>query len=341
MKIFITGAGGYIGTQLCADLLAQGHQVIAYDRFFFGTEVFNDASSYKNFSFIKNDTRNLNEVHLLGVDVVIDLAALSNDPCGDLKKEWTAQINFEARKRTAAISKAAGVKKFILASSCSVYGKQGNLMVCEKSDCKPQSSYAFYNLKAEEACLRENSKDFQVIVLRLATVFGLSKRMRFDLIVNLMTLSAFEENVINVLGGGEQWRPLIHTQDLSRAFCECIMLENKALGGQIMNVGYDNFQVAEVATQIGRYLQNDVQIKFLPGDNDERSYRVDFGKSLNLLNFRPKRDIAFGATEVFTALKEHRVTATLKTKTVDWYKHLLASNQHFSDVALEGKLLDL
>jgi nucleoside-diphosphate-sugar epimerase len=228
-KVVVTGAGGYIGTQLVRDLAREGHQVLGVDRFFFGMEPVAEFVNNKNFTLLKKDIRDLTADDLKGFDAVCDLACLSNDPAGEIDPQLTYQINRDGRIHVAKTAKAAGIAKYIISSSCSVYGQGDEPSLTEESSTNPISVYAKSTLEAEQANLAIADNNFSVTALRNATVFGLSTRMRFDLVINLMTLTAFEKSRIIVMGGGEQWRPLIHVSDVAKAFIATLNSDNSAI----------------------------------------------------------------------------------------------------------------
>lgn len=322
----ITGGGGYLGSVLVPMLLSRGHKVIVIDRFFWGKEVFKKHTKNKNLILVKKDTRSIQRKDLKEVDIVIDLASLSNDPTGEINPKNTLDINYLARVRTAKISKSVGVKKYILASSCSVYGFR-NVMLDEKSKLSPITTYAKASALAEKNTLKLRSNKFSVTVLRQGTLYGISPRMRFDLVVNTMCLSYFKDKHISILGG-EQWRPLLHVADSARAFIMVAESNEKKVNGEIFNVGEDkqNYQIKNLAKLIAKALDNNPKIVIENTQSDFRSYKVSFKKISKKLGFKTKENPSSTAKEIYTALKTNKIKFTLRTKTLDWYIHLLSKD---------------
>jgi len=216
-KVLVTGAGGYIGTTLVPALLEQGYQVRALDRYFFGKNLL---AKDPGIEVVQEDSRKIRAEHLAGTEAVVDLAALSNDPSGELFQKETWEINCEARVRAAKLAKEMGVRRYILPSSCSVYGFQANgHAVCETSVTNPLTTYAKANRAAEEGILPLGDGQFCVVVIRQATVFGYSPRMRFDLAINGMTYGAWKTGVLPLMRDGSQWRPMLHVKDAAAAIC--------------------------------------------------------------------------------------------------------------------------
>jgi len=243
--IFIAGAGGYIGSKMVYKFLERGYEVIALERYFFG-EVFSDLVKNKKLRIIKDDIRFFDENLLNNVEVVINVAAISNDPASELDPGITQSINYVGAVRLAKISKKMGVSRYILSSSCSVYGA-GKGVLTEESQLAPISEYAKSKINAERDILGLSDSNFCVTILRLATVYGLSRlRMRFDLIVNLMTLHAWKNKKVFIMGGGNQWRPVVHIDDVVRAFETVIEeIDPAKINSQIFNIGSNdqNYQV--------------------------------------------------------------------------------------------------
>ena len=338
-KVMVTGAGGYIGTQLVRDLVKAGHDVTAVDRFFFGKEPLSEFISNKQVTIKQKDIRDLDKNDFKGHDAICDLACLSNDPAGEIDPQLTYQINRDGRIHVAKTAKEAGVSKYIISSSCSVYGKGEEPLLVETSKTNPISIYAKSTLEAEQENLSIADNNFSVTSLRNATVFGLSTRMRFDLVVNLMTLSAFQKGRIIVMGGGLQWRPLVHLSDVSQAFQLVIDANEKLINKEIFNVGLDNYQIKNLAYLVREQLPIDIEIDLAPDDADKRDYNVDFSKVKNALGFEAKKTIIDGINEIYVALKSGNVDTSIKTVTVSWYRNILDAKKLLDTIELNGRII--
>lgn len=324
MKVLITGAGGYIGTILTEILSHKNYEIVALDRFLFG----NTLKEYSGIEIIKEDVRTMPSEQLTSmmkkVDAVIDLAALSNDPSGELNALNTISINHLGRFRVASIAKSCGVKKYILPSSCSIYGFNEEF-VDESSNPNPLTTYAKANLMIEKDSMNLNDENFQVTVFRLATVYGLSaKRMRFDLVVNDVVGQIYTKGFTNLTTGGKQWRPFVHVRDVCKALT--IGLESKNnLGGQVYNLGSNsqNYQIIDVAKKIFSALVKEEKYNWV-GSPDNRSYKVKFDKISKNLDFKPDWDIGGGAKEVWDSIERKEIIyGDDRNITVNWYKYLM------------------
>jgi nucleoside-diphosphate-sugar epimerase len=335
----VTGAGGYIGTQLVRDLVKAGHEVTAVDRFFFGKEPLSEFVGNKKVTIKQKDIRDLDEKDFKGHDAVCDLACLSNDPAGEIDPQLTYQINRDGRIHVAKTAKDAGVEKYIISSSCSVYGKGEEPQLSEDSKTNPISVYAKSTLEAEQQNLSVADNNFSVTSLRNATVFGLSKRMRFDLVVNLMTLTAFQKGRIIVMGGGQQWRPLVHVSDVSSAFITALNARKEQVNQEIFNIGLDNFQIKSLAYLVREEFPLPVEIDLAPDDADQRDYNVVFQKANEKLGFRAEVSINKGVKEIYQALKSGSVDVSSKTVTVQWYKNILDAKNLLDQVQLDGRII--
>jgi nucleoside-diphosphate-sugar epimerase len=339
MKVLVTGGAGYIGSTMIPMLLEKGHKIVCLDRFFFGKEALKDVSSDPNLELIKDDVRWFDSNLLRGVDAVVDLASLSNDPSGELDPLKTLDINYLGRVRVAKLSKEHGVKRYVLASTCSVYGFQDNLLN-ETSQTNPLTTYAKSNVLAEKDILPLADEEFTVTVLRQATVYGLSPRMRFDLAINGMALGVYKNRKIPVMRDGKQWRPFIHVKDTSKAFIRVLESPSDKVNGHIFNTGSNeqNVQILPLAELIRETLSVPFEIEWY-GSPDKRSYRVSFDKIRRELGFVPDYGPKDGAMEVYEALENNKITDSLKTKTVEWYKHILEASRLLEEIILRDTIL--
>lgn len=338
MKVLVTGGAGYIGSILCRTLLEKGYDVVCLDRFFFGMESVKEIAD--KIKVIKDDIRWFEPEVLRGVDAVFDLASLSNDPAGELDPQKTLEINYSGRVRVAQLSKKYGVKNYVLASTCSVYGFQDGLLT-EESTLNPLTTYAKANALAEEEILPLADKSFIVTVLRQATVYGYSPRMRFDLAVNGMVLGFYRSGRVPIMRDGKQWRPFVHIKDTSKAFIKVIETEKELVNKQIFNVGSNeqNIQIFDLAKLIAKSINMPFNYEWY-GSPDTRSYRVNFNKIKEVLNFKVEYTIEDGAREVFEALKDGRLNPDdPRTITVKWYKHLLEAHKLVKEVEIKGIIL--
>ena len=337
--VLITGGGGYIGTTMTEVFLAAGHQVTVVDRFFFG-DTLADLKANPKLRLVKDDIRAVPASAFKGVDAVCDLAALSNDPAGDLNPQKTLDINHKGRARIAKLAKESGVKRYALASSCSIYGFQDEV-VDETSKINPLTTYAEANGLAEQSNLPLGDSKFTATALRQATVYGASRRMRFDLAINGMTLALFKNGSVKIMRDGTQWRPMVHVRDTCRAFLAVLDAPPEKVNGQIFNVGSadQNLQIRPLAER----LSNAVGIPFKEdwyGDPDHRSYRVSFAKIEKTLGYRTKLTPEDGAKEIYAALKAGALKGDdPRTNTLGWYKTLMQWNDTIRDVSKDGAIL--
>ena len=335
-NILITGAGGYIGYVLVKMLLKKNYKVIAVDRFFFG----NNLEKNKNLKILIEDTRSFNISKVRNIDAVIDLAAISNDPSGDLFPTATKQINYQSRLRLANDSKKHGVKFYLLPSSCSVYGFS-NEIVNEKSITNPLSLYAKFNHKAEKEILPLSDEKFIVTVIRQATVFGYSKRMRYDLAINALTYDAFKNNTINLMRSGKQWRPFVHIKDTCRAMIHLIEFADKSkINNEIFNVGDNNlnFQIQKIGKIFKSHFPG-IKLNWY-GDPDNRSYKIAFDKINKITNFKCNYDLLYGIEEISKKLKKNKIPKSDKTLTLKWYKYLEDCRRDYLDKSFNDKMIN-
>lgn len=321
-RVLITGGAGYIGTVLAEVLLDAGFGVTILDRFYFGDTV-RTLRDRPGFTTVEDDVRTFDPSLLDGIDAVCDLAALSNDPAGELDPEKTMAINDRGRERVARLAKERGVQRYVLASSCSIYGFRDGILD-ESTEPNPLTVYAEANLAAERANLPLADDEFTVTVLRQATVYGLSPRMRFDLAVNGMTLGAWQNGSIPVLRDGTQWRPMVHVRDTSNAFLTVLRADRAMVNGELFNVGSNdqNFQILPLARQVCEAAGREFQFEWY-GLPDHRSYQVSFDKIARTLGYTTRFTPEDAAREIVASLDAGTTVPDMRTRTVDWYKHLL------------------
>jgi nucleoside-diphosphate-sugar epimerase len=339
MHVLVTGAGGYIGTTLVPRLLAAGHRVTAVDRFFFGRHLLED---HARLAVVREDTRKLEAGRFEGVEAVIDLAALSNDPAGELFHDSTWAINFRARARTAELARKAGAKRYLLPSSCSIYGWLDSQAVADETHpVNPLTTYARANRAAEEAALALAGRDFCVVVLRQATVYGCSPRMRFDLAVNGMTFGAWKTGKLPLMRDGTQWRPMVHVEDAAAALLFMLSAEASRVNGEIFNVGSaaNVYQISALAEIVARLIPRRVEIAWY-GDPDKRSYRAAFGK-IEGLGYKAARTAEDGVRELVEKLEAGAIDRTPETITLDWYRTLVEWHRRIKDAEMYGGIVDI
>lgn len=335
--VVITGGSGYIGSVLSPLVAEAGYRVRVLDRFFFGDTLPDSARIEK----VKVDSRNIEPSMLEGAYAVLDLAAISNDPAGELDPVKTLDINYRARRRLQEMAADAGVDRYVLASSCSIYGFQDGVMD-EESPTNPLTTYAEANLRAEESALdlHRRGADMAVVLFRQATMYGLSPRMRFDIAVNGMTLGMWQNGSIPLLRDGTQWRPMIHIRDTSKAFLAALAADKTAIAGQRFNVGSNeqNYQILHLGELVAHGVGKEFQHSWY-GDPDHRSYQVNFDKIKDVLGFSPDWTPDRGAAEIAAALQDGTVTPDIRTKTLAWYSELIEWAARIRDIAPDGTIL--
>jgi nucleoside-diphosphate-sugar epimerase len=338
LNVLITGGGGYIGIPTTELFLKKGHNVTILDRFFFGTE-YAESIKNKNLRVIRDDIRWFDPDILKEIDIVLDLASISNDPSGELNPAKTLDINYLGRVRVAKLCKMMGVKRYILASTCSVYGFHDEILD-ETSPTNPLTTYAKSAVMAEKDIIPLADKDFTVVVPRFSTVYGYAPRMRLDLAINAMTLRLYETGKITVSRDGTQWRPFVHVQDVAKSYSFLAEAPAEKVNGEIFNVGSNeqNYQILPLAETIGDAIGKPYEIIWY-GDPDKRSYRVDSSKIRDKLGFKPDWTPATGAKQVYIKLESRELEDSTKCWTVKWYKHLLNSEKLLNEIKLHDTVL--
>lgn len=308
-KVLVTGGGGYIGSALVKRMLENGYQVRLLDLMLFGYEPIEELRDNPNLEIQRGDFRKVNNVlkAMRGVDAVIHLGSIVGDPACAYDENLTFEVNVLATRLVADVAKTAGVERFIFASTCSVYGA-GDEILDERSELNPVSLYARSKIACEQILLEMADEDFIPVILRFGTIYGLSGRTRFDLVINLLTAKAIVDGEITVFGG-DQWRPFVHVQDAALGVFRALETPIELVAKEIFNIGsneqnYTIWQIGEIINEI----IPDAELKNLGADSDPRNYRVDFSKARNILGLNPEWTVEKGVHQVKDAIESGAVT---------------------------------
>lgn len=291
MKILVTGGCGYKGHVLVPKLLQRGHEVVVLDTLWFG----NFLEEHPRLKVVQGDVRNIKEIPLKGVDCIIHLASIANDPCGDLNPKLTWEVSALATMQLADRAKRLGIKRFIYASSGSVYGVKEEEHVTETLELEPISEYNKTKMVAERVVLSYQD-DMVVQIVRPGTVCGYSPRMRFDVAVNMLVMQALSKGKITVFGG-DQIRPNIHIDDITDVYLHFI--DHPEFTG-IYNAGFENISILDIAKQVTKYIPVEIAVT---KSNDPRCYRVNSDKLL-ATGFKPKKKVADAIQEIIRKYEE-------------------------------------
>ncbi len=310
-NVLVTGGGGYVGAVLIPKLLEHGYGVRVLDLFIYGEQVFDNVKESPNLELYKGDIRDQSLLRkiLPGCDAVIHLACISNDPSFELDPELGKSINFDAFAPLVDISKESGVKRFIYASSSSVYGIKEESNVTEELPLLPLTDYSKYKALCEEVLLKKRAPGFVTLVLRPSTVCGYSPRLRLDLTVNILTNHAVNNRKITVFGG-QQMRPNIHIEDMAYAYIKSLEWPDEAIDGKIFNVGFDNFTVSEIANKVRKVVGEDIEIMTTPTD-DNRSYHVSSAKIKKELGFVAEHSVEDAIRDLVASFQAGKITRSM------------------------------
>jgi len=309
-RVLITGGGGYIGSVLSRMLLGNGYKVRIFDNFTFGIDPVAEILNHPDIEIVIGDIRKIDDLKkaIKDVDHVVHLAAIVGDPACSIQADTAVETNFLATIRLARLARDYEIKKFVFASTCSVYGASGDKMINENSPTNPVSLYAETKLDAEKELLTLLNKKPSPTILRFGTAYGTSPRMRFDLVINSLTKKALIDREIKIFGG-DQWRPFVHIEDISVAINIVLNADEDSVGNEIFNVGStrENYRIEE----IGKIIKDTIphtNVEFVEKIQDKRSYRVSFKKIEDYLGFKNSKNVKDGISEIKELIVSKRIT---------------------------------
>ncbi|MFN8543863.1 MAG: NAD-dependent epimerase/dehydratase family protein [Candidatus Binatia bacterium] len=309
--VLVTGGAGYVGAVLVPKLLAAGHRVRVLDLYLYGDDVLDAVRDHPGLVQVKGDIRDraLLERVVPGCDAVIHLACISNDPSFELNPTLGRSINFDAFPALVDVCRDRGVRRFVYASSSSVYGVKAEAEVTEDLPLEPLTDYSRYKALCEDILLAKRAPGFTAVIFRPATVCGYSPRLRLDLSVNILTTQAFHRGRITVFGG-DQTRPNIHIEDVTDLYVRALEWPDAAVDGRVFNAGYQNLRVREIADLVREVLGPEVTIETTPTD-DHRSYRISSARIRDALGFVPRRTVEDAVRDLAAAFHARRVPDAL------------------------------
>jgi nucleoside-diphosphate-sugar epimerase len=306
-RVLVTGGGGYVGSVLVPKLLAAGYGVNVLDLFLYGEDVLDAVRGAQKLRLIKGDLRHLSTVEaaLADCDAVIHLACISNDPSFELDPELGKSINLDAFRPLVRAAKAAQVRRFVYASSSSVYGIKEGVSVTEDLPLEPLTDYSKFKAVCERILEEERAPGFVTLTLRPATICGYSPRQRLDLIVNILTNHAVNNRRIKVFGGG-QLRPNLHIEDMTDLYVRCLAAPDEQIDGRIWNAGYENHSVRDLAETVRNVVGGPIALEVVPTD-DNRSYHVSSERIRREFGFSPQRTVAEAVSDLDEGFKDGRL----------------------------------
>jgi len=313
-KILLVGGAGYVGAVLAEELLERGYAVKVFDRLYYGQDGLRDIRD--RVELVVGDMRTAGPEVLEGVDAVINVGGLSNDPTAEYNPRANYEMNTVATQTLAASCKQQGVRRYLFASSCSIYDRgvgddRKDMLQDESAEVTPRAAYSRSKYEAERALLEMADRDFCPVILRKGTIYGFSPRMRYDLVVNTFVKDALSKGVLTLHYGGEMWRPLVDVRDAARAYIACLEAEEEKVRGQIFNVSFQNVRISELALRVREALrQEGVQVDIRPdyGYKGVRSYRVSAQKIERTLGVRPQVTIEESVADMVDKIRRYGYT---------------------------------
>src|SRR5256712_9618967 len=332
MRLLVTGHKGYIGTVMVPMLLRAGQEVVGLDSDLFEQCAFSPV--IQDVPEMRIDLRDVKPSRLKGFDAVVHLAALSNDQLSDLNPEITYDINHAASVRLARLAKDAGVRRFLFASSCSIYGRPGDDRVDETAELDPITPYTISKVRVEQDVAKLADHSFSPTFFRNATAYGVSPRLRFDLVLNNLVAWAFAKGRVHIKSDGTRWRPIVHIEDISRAFLAILAAPREVTHNQALNVGQteENYRIRELAEIVQEVVPSSRIDYAKDGGPDPRCYRVDFGKIERVLpDFKPQGNARRAVEELYAAYRSAGLLLEdcegPRFKRIEHLKHLLATGR--------------
>lgn len=335
MRVLVTGHNGYVGTILVPMLVERGHDVVGLDTNLYEGSTFGDDANKPNIVEIQKDIRDVEASDVDGFDAILHLAGLSNDPLGDLNPDLTFEINYKASVRLAELAKEVGVERFVFSSSCSNYGAGGDDWLDENSAFNPVTPYGQSKVMVEKDVAKLADDNFHPTFLRSSTAYGVSPRLRFDLVLNNLTAWAYTTGLVYLKSDGTPWRPIVHVEDMSLAFVAAMQAPIEAIHNEAFNVGRpkENYRISELAEIVADVVP-DSRIEYAEGAGpDKRCYRVDSSKIAKTLpDFTPTWDARKGAEELYAAYQ--KVGLVLEDFEGPRYRRI----HHIKKLLAEGRL---